>query len=129
MRVYTIHDVKCNCNACRRSREQKLAKKTEGAVLARDYALVLVLDAAASGVWKRRRVSEDASTSSEASAASTPTSSSNSAEIACIARSARAAAGGGAKSPYVRPLIFLRAEDDLRFGGSEHPSKLAPADV
>jgi hypothetical protein len=130
MRVYTIHEGHCDCNACRRSREQTLAKKSEMAILAREYALVLVLDAAASGVWKRRRTCDDGSVSSEASAASTPTSSSNSAEIASIARTVRAAAGGGTKSPYVRPLIFLRAEDDLRINAElSDSSKLAAADV
>lgn len=129
MRVYTIHDGQCDCNACRRSREQTLAKKSECAILAREYALVLVLDAAASGVWKRRRTSDDGS-ASEASAASTPTSSSTSAEIASIARTARAAAGGGTKSPYVRPLIFLMAEDDLRINAElPESSRLPPADV
>jgi hypothetical protein len=112
MRVYTIHDGRCDCNACRRSREQTLAKRSAQALFAEDYALVLVLDTVESGVWKKRRTSDDGD--SDMSAASTPSSSS---DLAGSARHHRTVNAGGLKGPYVRPLIFCRAEDDLRPSG------------
>ena len=111
MRVYTIHDGRCDCNACRRSREQTLAKRSANALFAQDYALVLVLDKIASGVWKKRRTSEEAE--SDASAASTPSSSAACTDLASTARDSRIVNAGGLKGSYVRPLIFCRAEDDL----------------
>ena len=115
MRVYTIHDGLCDCNACRRSREQALAKRSAAAILAQDYALVMVLDAVASGVWKKKRTSDEAD--SDLSAASTPSSSDNSSELAVSARTARSVIAGGQKGTYVRPLIFSMAEEDLRTAG------------